>query len=54
MGKNNFFAENSEILIFAISLVYDLNFLLLKKRLALAWTGTKIGLNEKLGKFKET
>ena len=23
-------------------------------RLALAWTGSKIGLNEKLGKFKET
>ena len=29
-------------------------FLLLKKRLALAWTGSKIGLNEKLGRFKET
>ena len=52
-GQKKFLAENSEILFFHIISVL-FRFLLLKKRLALAWTGSKIGLNEKWGKFKET
>ena len=52
-GHKLFCAENSEFPIFAISLVYDLD-IFVEKRIALAWTGSKIGLNEKLSKFKET
>ena len=54
VGQTLFLAENSEIVIFAIFLVFECNFLLLKKGMHWLGPGSKIGLNEKLGKFKET
>ena len=52
-GQQFFFAEHSEIPIFDISSVYDLDFFD-ENTLKLAWTRSKISLNEKLSKFMET
>ena len=53
VGQKKMFAENSEIIIFAIPAVFECNFLL-KKGMHWLGPGSKIGHNEKLGKFKET
>ena len=47
-------AENSEIMIFAISSVFERILLLLKRGMHWIGPGSKIGLDEKLSKYTET
>ena len=53
-GQDKNFVGKLKNPFFAISSVFEWRRKNLKKRLALAWTGSTISINEKLGKFKET